>query len=74
LIKILHSDGYSVSVEHFKDLISWKSTRAIEIKLLEDLCHGSFANQILRKVQVAVVFTILITVTGAQPFDKGGLA
>jgi hypothetical protein len=28
----------------------------------------------LRKVQVAVVFTILIPVTGAQPFDKGGLA
>lgn len=69
LIEILNGNGDPKAVKHLKDLVSGEPSRSIEVEIFENLFNGGLPHQILREIQIAIIFAILISVATSKPLD-----
>jgi hypothetical protein len=73
LIQSIHRNRYPIPVEHLKHFVPGQTTRAIEVEVLENLLDGHLADEVLRKVEVAVVLPVFVVVATAEPLYVGDL-
>jgi hypothetical protein len=74
IIKIIHSNANAESVKHFENFVTWKPSWSISIEFFKYLLNWNFTNELLWKIQIAIIFPILILESRTKPFNKCGSA